>query len=153
MFKNKQEEKNSAAELSNSSNIIGKGTIFEGSVQTFGNLRVEGKIIGNIKSKSKVAIGQSSVIEGNILAQIAEIEGEVHGSVEVTDVLILKPTCNIKGDITANKLIVESGAVFKGKCNMGVTNKKIEIAQKEFGKGSVGKVGQQKSNPVMKAQL
>ena len=152
MFKNKQEEKITAAALSNSSNIIGKGTIFEGNVQTFGNLRVEGKIIGNIKSKSKVAVGQSSVIEGNILAQVAEIEGEVHGSVEVTDILILKPTCNIKGDITANKLIVESGAVFKGKCNMGVANKKIEIAQKEVGKNASGDFNQQKGKPMMKAQ-
>ena len=38
-------------ELSNSSNIIGKGTIVNGSIETFGNIRVEGKVIGDIKTK------------------------------------------------------------------------------------------------------
>ena len=156
MFKSKQEEKISE-EFSNSNNIIGKGTIFEGNVQTYGNLRIEGKIIGNVKSKSKVAVGQSAQIEGNILAQVAEVEGKVNGAIEVTDLLILKPTCNVSGDITTNKLVVESGAVFKGKSNMGVTGKKIEIDQGQetanTGKtGNSGKASVGKSNPLMKAQ-
>ena len=43
MFTNKEERK-VAEEISNSSNIIGKGTFVEGSIETFGNIRVEGKV-------------------------------------------------------------------------------------------------------------
>ena len=74
----------SEEELSNSSNIIGKGTTVEGNLESFGNIRVEGRIIGSIKSKSKVALGQSSYVEGDILAQNAELSGEVNGKVEVS---------------------------------------------------------------------
>jgi cytoskeletal protein CcmA (bactofilin family) len=122
-----KEEKKVSEELTNSSNIIGKGTILEGSVETFGNIRIEGKVVGDIKTKSKVALGQSSVVEGNILAQNAEIAGEVQGVIEVTELLILKPTAKVSGDIITNKLIVESGAAINGNCKMGVTVREIKI--------------------------
>ena len=122
-----KEEKKVAEDVSNSSNIIGKGTVVEGSLETFGNIRVEGSVVGNIKTKSKVALGQSSRVEGNILAQNAEVAGEVSGTVEVSELLLLKPTAVINGDIITNKLIVESGATFNGGCKMGVQQKEIKI--------------------------
>lgn len=126
MFTNK-EEKKVAEEISNSSNNIGKGTVLHGNIETFGNIRIEGKVLGNITSKSKVVLGQSSHVDGNILAQNAEIEGEVKGLLEVTDLLVLKPSAVIHGDITTNKLLVESGATFNGGCKMGVSIKEIKI--------------------------
>lgn len=128
MFNNKQ-EKMTAEEISNSSNIIGKGTYVEGNLESFGNIRVEGRVKGNIKSKSKVALGKSSKVEGNILAQNAELAGEVVGTLEVSDMLILKPSAVINGDIITNKLLVESGCVFNGSCKMGVTIKEIQIGE------------------------
>lgn len=128
----KQEQKE-AEELSNSSNIIGKGTILEGNLETFGNVRIEGKVIGNLTTKSKAALGGSSKLEGSVLAQNAEIAGHVTGSVEITELLVLKPTAVIDGDITTNKLIVESGAVFNGSCKMGVKSKEIRIGTTEQG--------------------
>jgi cytoskeletal protein CcmA (bactofilin family) len=83
MFTTK-EQKRVAEEISNSSNNIGKGTFLEGMIETFGNIRIEGKVKGDVKSKSKIALGESSQIEGNIIAQNADIEGEVKGRVEVT---------------------------------------------------------------------
>ncbi len=130
MFNNKDESK-VAEDISNSSNIIGKGTVLEGNIETYGNIRVEGKVRGNIKTKSKVALGQSSHVEGNVLSQNAEIAGEVKGRVEVSDLLILKPTAVIYGDIITNKLIVEQGASFNGGCKMGVSIKEIKIGEAE----------------------
>lgn len=127
------QNKKVSEELSNSSNIIGKGTILEGNIETFGNIRIEGKVIGNIKTKSKAAFGHSSQIEGSILAQNAEVAGHISGSVEVSEVLILKPTAVIDGDIITNKLIVESGAAFNGSCKMGVKSKEIKIGDHERG--------------------
>ncbi|QSE98345.1 bactofilin family protein [Fulvivirga lutea] len=138
MFASKEDHK-VAEEISNSSNIIGKGTVLEGDIETFGNIRIEGKIIGNVKTKSKIALGQSSHVEGNILAQNAEVAGEVKGKIEVTDILILKPTAVIHGDIITNKIIVESGATFNGGCKMGTMNKEI-------------KIGDHGQNPALKPQ-
>jgi cytoskeletal protein CcmA (bactofilin family) len=125
--KNKKE----VEELSNSSNIIGKGTIMNGSVETFGNIRVEGKVIGDIKTKSKAAFGHSSQVDGSVLAQNAEVAGHITGTIEVTELLVLKATAVIDGDIITNKLLVESGAAFNGKCKMGVKSKEIKIGKPE----------------------
>lgn len=138
MFSNKQEMKDEQ-ELSNSSNIIGKGTVLTGDIETYGNIRIEGKIIGNMKTKSKAACGHSSHIEGNIMAQNAEIAGNVMGKVEVSELLILKPSAVINGDIITNKLIVESGATFNGSCKMGVTIKEIRIGEQPEGKSPIRK--------------
>ena len=60
-----------------SNNIIGKGTLLKGNLNVPGNIRLEGKVVGNVKSKSKIACGETSFIEGNLVAQNAEIAGKV----------------------------------------------------------------------------
>ena len=132
MFKNKLENM-AAQDASNSSNIIGKGTVVEGNIETDGNIRIEGKVEGSVKSKSKIALGQSSFVEGNIVAQNAELSGQVKGVVEVSEQLILRPTAVIDGDIVTNKLIVESGATFNGGCKMGIAPKEIKLGSNANG--------------------
>ena len=133
MFTTK-EEKKAAEEISNSSNVIGKGTTIEGNIETFGNIRIEGRIIGHIKSKAKIALGNSSHVDGNITAQNADVEGGVKGKIEISEVLVLKATAVVHGDISTGKLVVEPGAVFNGSCKMGASIKDIKIA--ENGSGS-----------------
>ena len=116
-------------ELSNARNIIGKGTQVNGDMETFGNIRIEGKMIGNLKTKSKLIIGHSSEVEGNVTAQNADVEGIINGNIEVSEILCLKTTAVINGDISTNKLIVEDGAVFNGGCKMGVSMKEIKIGK------------------------
>lgn len=129
MFKGKSEQKE-LAELTNSSTIIGKGSTMEGTIETFGNIRIEGKIIGNIRTKSKLAIGDSAQIEGKILAQNAEIAGEVKGIVEVSDLLVLKSTAIIHGDIVTNKIQVDAGATINGTFKMGAMIKEIQLGER-----------------------
>lgn len=102
-----------------SNNIIGKGSLLKGNLNVPGNIRLEGKVVGNVKSKSKIVCGETSVIEGNVNAINAEIAGKVNGKVKVEELLILKSSCSINGDISTEKLIIESGSKFNGGCVMG----------------------------------
>jgi cytoskeletal protein CcmA (bactofilin family) len=118
-----------AEEISNSSNTIGKGTFLEGNVEAYGNIRIEGKVVGNVKSKQKVALGHQSHVQGNILSQNADIEGEVKGKLEISELLVLKATAVINGDIVTGKMVVEPGAIFNGTCKMGAVIKDIKIGE------------------------
>ena len=129
-----KEQKRVAEEISNSSNTIGKGTVLEGNIETYGNIRIEGKVVGNVKSKSKVVLGNSSQVHGNITSLNADIEGEVKGKLEVADLLILKATSVIHGDIVTGKLVVEPGAVFNGSCKMGAGLRDIKPSENGFGR-------------------
>ncbi|MDX2196104.1 MAG: polymer-forming cytoskeletal protein [Cytophagales bacterium] len=128
MFSNKR-AKTEAEEISQSSNIIGKGTLIEGNIETVANIRIEGKVIGNIKSKSKLVLSDTSYVEGNIQAQNAEVSGEVKGTVEVSELLVFKSTAIVKGDIITSKLAIESGANFNGTTKMGAIVKEISLSE------------------------
>ncbi|MGB0522710.1 MAG: bactofilin family protein [Flammeovirgaceae bacterium] len=126
---NKKLEENQELQSANLSNVIGKGTVLTGDIEAYGNIRIEGKIIGNIYSKSKVVLGNGSYVEGNITAQNAEIEGEVKGKLEITDMLSLKSTALINGDIHTAKIIIDAGGKFNGSMHMD-GGKKIQALGK-----------------------
>ena len=102
-----------------SNNIIGEGSTLTGNLNSSGNIRLEGKVKGDITSSSKVACGETSIVDGNVTADNAEIAGKVTGKVTVNDLLILKSSAKIQGDISTNNLVIESGASFNGACTMG----------------------------------
>ena len=102
-----------------SNNIIGEGSVLKGNLSSSGNVRLEGKVIGDLSSSSKVACGETSVVDGNVVAENAEIAGKVTGKVTVDELLILKSTASIHGDISTSNLIIESGANFNVACTMG----------------------------------
>ncbi len=137
IFQNK-EAKKEMEELSSSSTHIAKGTVIEGNIDSHGNIRIDGTVIGNIKCKSKVAMGESSLVQGNILSSNAEIAGEVKGMIEISDLFILKSNGVVNGDIVANKMVVEVGGAFNGQCKMGSVVKEIQIGEEKLIQHKIG---------------
>lgn len=103
---------------SQSINIIGYGTDIQGNVNTTGDIRIDGQIAGDFSSNQKLVIGQSGVIEGNITCRDCDISGKVVGNIAVSEVVALKSTADILGDISAYSLVIEMGAQFSGVCKM-----------------------------------
>jgi len=103
----------------NNLNIIGNGTIIDGNVTSGGDIRIDGKLNGNITTKSKLVLGDAGCITGEINCKNSEISGEINGKINVEDILTLRSTAKIFGDIITSKLSVEPGAIFTGTCNMG----------------------------------
>ncbi len=100
-------------------NIIGNGTDIKGNIKSNGDLRIDGFIKGTIEASGKVVVGTTGRVEGEIHCQNADISGEVKAHIKVTELLSLKATAVVSGDILANKLAIEPGAVFTGACKMG----------------------------------
>src|SRR5690606_281912 len=98
----------------NAVSIIGSGTTLRGDIKSNGDLRIEGTIIGNIRSSSKVVIGPSGLIEGDITAHQADIAGKVTGNIRVKDLLQLKGDSSVTGNLRAAKLQVEPTISFTG---------------------------------------
>ena len=66
-----------------STTIIGAGTTITGNVESNGDIRIDGKIIGNLHAKAKVIIGASSVVEGDITGKHADVLGTVTGKIKI----------------------------------------------------------------------
>ncbi|WP_291862494.1 polymer-forming cytoskeletal protein [Marinilabilia sp.] len=117
-------------------NIIGQGTKIVGDIQTNGDIRIDGNIEGNINSKGKVVIGSNGLIKGEVFCSNAEVAGSLNGKISVGELLSLKASSKVNGDIKTGKLNIEPGAVFSGTCNMGSqeTTGAVQSPPKEFKK-------------------
>ena len=111
-------KKNTVVTSSGALNALVKGTVMEGSLKCENDLRVDGTIKGKLNCQSKVIIGPTGVVEGEIHCQNAVIEGRFKGTLFVTELLNVRETAEVEGDITTNKLLVQSGARFNVSCKM-----------------------------------
>jgi cytoskeletal protein CcmA (bactofilin family) len=98
--------------------LIGAGTSLKGDITSNGDLRIDGTLIGNIHCTAKVIIGAGGVVEGDVSGQQADIMGKVTGTIKVKDLLQLKTSCSVNGNLHAAKLQIEPSASFNGQCHM-----------------------------------
>jgi cytoskeletal protein CcmA (bactofilin family) len=127
MFGTSKSSAQESTQASNSSNILSNDTIIEGDIKSNGNLRIEGKVVGNIITKAKLVLGPNSNVKGRITAQTVDIAGTLDGTVEVMNLLTLKPTAIVKGEIITHKLSFEEGSSFDGTCKMKQKSSEVKI--------------------------
>lgn len=113
-------------------NLVGAGTTITGNINCAGDIRIDGALIGNITSTGKIIIGTSGKIEGDIMCLNADLFGAITGNIKVNELLTLKASSILKGDIDTNKLSIEPGANFTGKCTMGAVVKEIKNNAKPY---------------------
>ena len=103
-------------------NMLGAGTTIKGDIQSNGDFRVDGTLLGSIQSKGKIVIGETGNVEGEVVCRNADISGKVKAQVTVSELLTLKATARLSGELTTSKLSIEPGAKFSGTCNMSEAN-------------------------------
>lgn len=111
--------KQSNAAVSNQINMIGEGTVFEGTLTSESDVRISGRVDGKLEVKGKVIVAQEGSVEGEIKAASLDVAGRVHGEVVVEERVVLKSSAQIEGNIHTARLVVEEGATFNGRCQMG----------------------------------
>ena len=99
-------------------NMIGEGTVFEGTLRSESNLVISGRIVGKLDVGGKAIVATEGVVEGEMIATNAEVAGSVQGEIRIRELLVLKGSARVDGNIEANRLIVEEGSIFNGKCQM-----------------------------------
>lgn len=130
MFSNNNNMKNTT---NNSSvvNMVGNGTVINGDIQSKSDIRIDGTLKGSVKTEGKLVVGSSGVVEGDVVCSNADISGEIKAKITVSQLLALKSTSKLNGDIITNKLSIEPGATFSGSCSMGAVIKDIKHAEKQ----------------------
>lgn len=128
MFSNNSKDKKSATPVSGiggnekdnaATTVIAKGTVIEGKFACAENVRLDGSIHGEVKVEKRFVMGDSSYVQGNIVARDAAIQGRIKGDVHVKNALHLMDSAVIEGNITAKTMVVEEGARYNGSCKIG----------------------------------
>ena len=102
--------------------IIGPSVKVEGDFKGEGDLVIEGVLIGNLQTKNNLKIGKNALIEASIKANNAFISGKVKGDILVKGKVEITGTAIILGNIKAQIISIESGALIKGTLDMPVGN-------------------------------
>ena len=118
-------------------NIISVGTDITGDVKSTGDIRIDGALTGNLNTKGKVVIGPTGKVNGEIVCKNSEVSGTIEGRIVVGQLLTLKASSKIFGDIETSKLSIEPGAIFTGTCKMsengnygGISVNKEQVSEK-----------------------
>ena len=99
-------------------NLISNGTDITGDIKSNGDIRIDGSLTGNLNTKGKVVVGPTGKVKGEVICKNSEISGIIEGKIIVGQLLNLKASSKIHGDIATLKLSIEPGAVFSGNCKM-----------------------------------
>lgn len=99
-------------------NLLGAGTTITGDIISNGDIRINGILAGNLSTKGRVIIGETGKIKGEINCKNADILGLVEGKLTVVELLSLKSTATVTGEVTLGRISIEPGCKFNGTCVM-----------------------------------
>lgn len=103
---------------------LGKTIKVDGEIICDEFLTVEGNVKGNVKVSKTLTIGENGYVKGEIKAKDVRIIGKAEGNIDASGKLEISSRGNFKGSIKSDKLVIEEGAIFKGKANMDGPKKK-----------------------------
>ncbi|MFK8055314.1 MAG: polymer-forming cytoskeletal protein [Saprospiraceae bacterium] len=99
-------------------NSLVKGTHIEGKIKAPSDIRIEGTLEGDLDCQAKVIIGPSGVINGTVKCRTAMIEGSFEGNLTVSELLEVRDSARVQGDVTYGKIKIDAGAVLIGNIQM-----------------------------------
>lgn len=97
---------------SNVPSIISTNLTITGNLKTDGDVQIDGTVDGDVNSK-QITLGESGVVNGSIVADLARISGTVNGAITAR-VVELGRSAKVTGDINHYSLAIEPGAFIQG---------------------------------------
>jgi len=108
--------------------VIGKNTIFNGTLSSKEVIHIEGETEGNITNQSDVVVGESGKVKADLKAKNVTIAGYYEGTLEASGKLEIKMTGQARGTFKANTLVTEEGAVLSGNTEMKAKQQVKEVS-------------------------
>lgn len=108
----------SSKEYDDVQTIIGPSIEVRGDFDGEGDVVVEGKLSGTLKTKRDLRVGPAAIIEASVEAENVFIAGEVRGNIKARETIELAESSRMFGDMETKTLMIEKGAIFNGSCVM-----------------------------------
>ena len=111
--------------------VIGPTLVFKGELSADEDLVIEGTIEGTIAHhKKNLTIGKEGRVTADIHASSVIVLGQLIGNIHSEGIVSLAKSANVKGDIFCARIVMEDGARFQGKIDMGESVKVAVAATK-----------------------
>jgi len=114
--------------------FIGSGNEFQGELNVKGTLRVDGRFDGKANA-ARIILGETGVIKGESSARKIIIAGKVEGNLRAEEIVEIKASGEVLGNIFAKKISITEGAKVNGKIEMKVDGSKVIDFKSKGGEG------------------
>ena len=99
---------------------VGTALRVEGKITATGDLTIDGNVEGSIElGNHSLTIGIGASVKADLTAKHITISGSVIGNVRATDMVDLRATGSIEGDINSPRFLMADGATAKGHVEAG----------------------------------
>ncbi|MFQ5878229.1 MAG: polymer-forming cytoskeletal protein [Acidobacteriota bacterium] len=78
------------------------------------NIRLRGRLEGNVSTSGSVVVEPSATVRGDITAENLIVEGSIEGKAIVARKFELRPTGRMRGDIRASVVAIAEDSFLKG---------------------------------------
>jgi cytoskeletal protein CcmA (bactofilin family) len=99
--------------------IIGPDAKFKGELSFEKGVKILGSFEGRISTKGNLVVASEGAIQADVEAGTITVEGEINGNISAEDLVELKNSARLQGDLRCERLIVVDGAHFVGHCDVG----------------------------------
>ena len=114
---------------------LGEDTVFSGALSFNGAVRIDGKLDGEVNTDDTLIVGENGILEADIVAGTVICRGKIKGTIKASKRIEIHTNSEVIGNISAPSLLVESGAIFDGNCDMtGTDSQIIKLVKTEEGK-------------------
>ena len=93
--------------------VVGKGANIVGEISNCSQVEIEGALDGNVVAEA-VIIRPGGQLKGRVHSQRAEVHGTIEGQVQVEELLDIRSTGQVSGELAYGKLSVASGGRLAG---------------------------------------
>ena len=89
--------------------VIGADLVIQGELRSGGDIDVRGVVTGSI-SAAKLTVHEGGKVHGSVRAESAQVDGRLHGTVAVRNLIDIGPTGSVSGDVRYGRLAMAPGA-------------------------------------------
>ncbi len=99
---------------------IGQSIVIRGEITSQEGLCIEGRVLGTvIAPEADLIIGETGRIEADVRGMRIVILGHVVGNISATERIELGASAEVRGTLSANQVVLQEGARFDGRIDMG----------------------------------
>lgn len=100
--------------------LLGRGTSFEGKLVFDGRTRIDGKLLGEVRSDGVLVLGDGADVDATVNVRVLIVRGgTLRGTIRATESIEVYSSAKVYGSLAAPEVAIEKGAVIEGSVRMG----------------------------------
>jgi len=98
--------------------FVDAGCTIRGELEFSSAFRLDGRVEGTVRSRSELVVGETGVVEGEVVVARCLVGGEVRGTIRASERVVLHGGARVWADVHTPALVMEDGAFLEGAVSM-----------------------------------